>query len=132
MEENYRENITLNSAARAIGYNKNYLSRCFHQATGVNFRQFVNYQRVQYVSKDLQQGGRSISESALASGFQNLRSFNRAFRALMGASPRNCFGASAEKLALHNEETTADSCDLPQSLPFHSESDAETGCPTDE
>ena len=108
VEENYRENITLSSAARAIGYNKNYLSRCFHQATGVNFRQFVNYQRVQCACKELQQGGRSISEAALASGFQNLRSFNRAFRALMGESPRACFGAPAEEPASDTEGAAAD------------------------
>lgn len=69
VEENYRENITLASAARAIGYNENYLSRCFHQATGVNFRRFINYHRIQCVCQRVKADGRSISELALASGF---------------------------------------------------------------
>ena len=122
VEEYYRDNITLGSAARAIGYNENYLSRCFHQATGVNFRQFLNYQRVQCVCRELQQGGRSISEAALASGFQNLRSFNRAFRALMGASPRTCFGVLPANPALGKEEDAAnDDCAGRSSMPPGSE-----------
>lgn len=93
VEENYRENITLSSAARMIGYNESYLSRCFHQATGVNFRQFVNYHRIQCVLHELCPDGRGISELALSSGFQNLRSFNRAFSAFMGMSPREYLAA---------------------------------------
>lgn len=91
VEENYRENITLSTAARRIGYNENYLSRCFHQATGINFRQFVNYHRVQCVCSNWRLDGRTITELALASGFQNLRSFNRAFREFLSASPREYF-----------------------------------------
>lgn len=98
VEENYRENITLSTAARAIGYNENYLSRCFHQATGINFRRFVNYHRVQCVCRSRQSDGRTISELALASGFQNLRSFNRAFHEFLGASPREYFGGQERGL----------------------------------
>ena len=91
---------------------------------GGNLRQFVNYQHVQCVCKKLQLGGRSISESALASGFQNLRSFNRVFRALIGTSPRTCFGASAEKPVLDTagngsspSETISQECSREQDEP---------------
>lgn len=93
VEENYRENITLASAAKVIGYNESYLSRCFHQATGINFRRFVNYHRIQCVLHEMQPNGRGISELALNSGFQNLRSFNRAFNEFMGMAPREYISA---------------------------------------
>lgn len=88
VEENFREDISMASAAQALGYNRSYLSRQFHQAMGVNFRSFINYQRVQYVVHQMHAGAANISELALASGFQNLRSFNRAFKAMMGDAPR--------------------------------------------
>lgn len=98
VEENYCENITMSSAARAIGYNENYLSRCFHQATGINFRRFVNYHRIQCVCRSRQSDEGTLSELALASGFQNLRSFNRAFHEFLGMSPREYFGKQTRVL----------------------------------
>ena len=91
VEANYRESITLATAARALGYHASYLSRCFHQATGLNFRQFVNYQRVQCVCRDRLAHDGSLTELALQSGFQTLRSFNRAFLAFFGMPPREYF-----------------------------------------
>lgn len=88
VEENFREDISMDSAARALGYSRSYLSRQFHQAMGINFRSFINCQRVQYVVHQMRAGAANISELALASGFQNLRSFNRAFKAMMGDAPR--------------------------------------------
>ena len=88
VEENFREDISMASAAQALGYNRSYLSRQFHQALNINFRSFINYQRVQYVFHRMRAGETNISELALYSGFQNLRSFNRAFKSLMGDVPR--------------------------------------------
>ncbi|MBE6883032.1 MAG: AraC family transcriptional regulator [Ruminococcaceae bacterium] len=93
VEENYRENITLSDAARAIGYSESYISRCFHQTAGINFRRFLNYYRIQYVCRNMSDK-KGISELALAAGFQNLRSFNRAFQESMGMAPRDYFGKS--------------------------------------
>lgn len=88
VEENYREDISLRSAAQAIGYNKSYLSRQLHQAIPMNFRSFVNFQRIQYVCRQIRVEKRSLTELALASGFQSLRSFNRAFQEFMNMPPR--------------------------------------------
>lgn len=87
VEENYRENITVKSAAKEIGYDENYISRYFHQIIGINFRQFVNQHRVEYAFELLEHTDRKISDIALECGFQNIRSFNRAFVALIGKTP---------------------------------------------
>lgn len=85
--ENYRENITLKTAARAIGYDENYLSRYFHQAVGMNFRRFLNQYRIEYACHLLQNRAANIADVALQAGFQNIRSFNRAFQDVMGKTP---------------------------------------------
>ena len=74
------------SAAQPLGYNRSYLSRQFHQVLNINLRSFINYQRVQYIFHQMRAGETNISKLALSSGFQNLRSFNRAFKSLMGAT----------------------------------------------
>lgn len=99
VEENFREDISMASAAQALGYNRSYLSRQFHQALNINFRSFINYQRVQYVFQQMRAGETNISELALSSGFQNLRSFNRAFKSLMGDTPRTCRKTSSSEHA---------------------------------
>ena len=86
VEEHYREDITLKSAARAIGYHENYLSHYFHQVVGVNFRRFLNQYRVDYACRRMA-GSVRLSELALECGFQNIRCFNRAFLEITGMTP---------------------------------------------
>lgn len=87
VKENYRENITMKTAARAIGYDANYLSRYFHQMVGMNFRRFIHQYRIEYACSLLEEPGFSIADVALLSGFQNIRSFNRAFQEIMQKTP---------------------------------------------
>lgn len=87
VEDNYRENITIKSAARSIGYDENYLSRYFHSTVGMNFRRYINQYRIEYACHFMGIGGRKISDIALESGFQNIRSFNRAFLESIGMTP---------------------------------------------
>lgn len=87
VEENYREDISMKQAARALGYSENYLSRAFHTAVGMNFRQYVNQYRVQLACRLIEQRRGSMTRIAMESGFQNIRSFNRAFMRATGRTP---------------------------------------------
>ncbi len=87
VEENYRENITMKSAAKEIGYDENYLSRYFHQMVGMNFRRFVNQYRIEYACNLIEEDSMRLSDIALECGFQNIRSFNRAFMDTLGDTP---------------------------------------------
>lgn len=87
VEENYREDITMKSAAKAIGYDENYLSRYFHQMVGMNYRRFINQYRVEYACHLIADKSGRISDIALECGFQNIRSFNRAFQDIMQETP---------------------------------------------
>lgn len=92
VEERFREDISLNSAAAAIGYSPNYLSRFFHAAVGMHFRRFLNQYRVQYACHLLEENAYSVTQIALECGFQNIRSFNRAFLEIMGHPPTRSAG----------------------------------------
>lgn len=97
VEQHFREDISLGQAAQALGYNRNYLSRQFHQMLSMNFRSFVNFQRVQYICHQMRVGSDSISSYALSGGFQSLRNFNRAFHEVMGMTPREYLSQTARK-----------------------------------
>lgn len=86
--EHYRENITLKQFAHEHGYNTNYCSHCFHSATLMNFREFVNLIRIQQSKQLLLETSSSITEIAFECGFQSVRSFNRAFLDTTSVSPR--------------------------------------------
>lgn len=86
--EHYRENITLKQFAHENGYNTNYCSHCFHSATLMNFREFVNLIRIQKSRQLLLDTSSSITEIAFECGFQSVRSFNRAFLDMTSVSPR--------------------------------------------
>lgn len=83
----FREDITLRSAAAVLGYDPGYLSRCFRRLTRTNFRQFLNACRVAHACQLISSGTRSMTEAALESGFQSVRTFNRAFREQTGRAP---------------------------------------------
>lgn len=90
VSEHYREDISLEGMAAALGYESHYLSRCFHAQLGKNFKQFVNEYRVHYAKQLILTAGRELTmiEIAFACGFRSVRNFNRAYRAIEGMEPR--------------------------------------------
>lgn len=85
--ENYKENITLRSAAKVLGYEEHYLSRCFHNVIPMHFSNYVNLFRVDAAKELLQRSDLSVTEIAEQSGFQSIRSFNRVFLEVTGKKP---------------------------------------------
>ena len=83
----FREEITLRSVAALLGYDPGYLSRCFHRLTRMNYRAFLNAYRVDHARRLIATGSYSMTEAALESGFQSVRTFNRAYREQTGHAP---------------------------------------------
>ena len=88
IEQNFREDISVKSAAKELGYHHQYISRIFNQTMHINFKSLVNQYRFEYARRLLTDGSISISEAAFESGFQSIRTFNRIYRELSGHSPR--------------------------------------------
>jgi YesN/AraC family two-component response regulator len=87
IEANYLSGISLHTLADALGYSYDYISRVFSQRFHLHFTTLVNQYRCEYATNLLTNKELSITEIALQSGFQSIRSFNRIFRLITGKSP---------------------------------------------
>lgn len=95
IEAHFRENISVESLARALGFSDRYLSRFLNEAMNTHFKELVNQYRFEYAEELLRSSDRPMAEIAFESGFQSVRSFNRVYRALAGSAPRRERGESA-------------------------------------
>jgi len=86
LHDNFKRNVTLSSAASALGYNASYLSRSFRQTLGMSFHQYLNMLRLREAAVLLSKGNAS-EYSALESGFRSVRTFYRAFSEEFGCTP---------------------------------------------
>lgn len=86
----YSEDLSLQEIAEHLGYEYHYLSRFFSNTVHTNFRVFLNQYRLEH-AKTLMRDSRgkevNISDIALESGFQSIRTFNRAFKKYTGIEP---------------------------------------------
>ncbi len=78
----------MNDLVEKVYSNKLYLSRTINTMSGRNFRQFVNYHRVQYAMTLFRKDPKlKIGEVAALSGFNSGVSFNMAFKVNIGKTP---------------------------------------------
>lgn len=82
------EKFCIEELAAAIFSNRAYLSKAINYFSGRNFRQFVNYYRVNYsielMKKDPQL---KVMELAMMSGFHSVVTYNLAFKINTGTTP---------------------------------------------
>lgn len=88
----YAENVTLKGAAQHFGYEYHYFSHLLSQQYNINFRRLLNQYRVEAAVHLLESTSLPITDIALKSGFQTIRSFNHVFREYTGRSPREYRG----------------------------------------
>lgn len=87
IEKHYQEDISLDDAAKAVGFSRYYLTRCLKEAMGKSFLQFLHEYRVKKAEKLLLTGEMTMTEIASSTGFGSISSFNRVFKELKGCSP---------------------------------------------
>jgi AraC-like DNA-binding protein len=85
--ENYKENINLESIANHLHISKYYISHLLNDKLGISFNDYLNSLRIADAASLLELGECDISEIAGSCGFNTLRTFNRAFRSVQGMSP---------------------------------------------
>lgn len=78
------DDIHLSEVARHCSVSEGHLSRMFHHATGLTFREYLTQVRVEHAKALLMRTNRSVTEIAYESGFQSLSQFHRVFRKLNG------------------------------------------------
>lgn len=84
----FTEDVSLTGMARELGYSPYALSRVFSGTFHMNFNQYLNEMRLDYVCSILKYSDQTITEAYENAGFQSQRTFNRAFRERYGISPR--------------------------------------------
>ncbi len=87
INNNFNEDISLNSVAERFFISPCYLSRTFKRVTGSSFTEYVNGVRIKEARRLLSKTDMSISEVAISVGFKSTTHFGRAFKALVGISP---------------------------------------------
>lgn len=88
IDEGFREELSLGEIAQRVNVSAGYFSMMFKQAMGLNFVDYVARLRVEKAKNLLQNPKFRVSEVAYEVGFQSLSQFNRTFRRIIGASPR--------------------------------------------
>lgn len=87
LDEHFKENITTEGIAAALGYNPSYLSRYFKSGFQIGIHQYLTIIRLKHAVMLLCEGKKSITYCAMESGFHSMRTFYRAFESEFGCSP---------------------------------------------
>lgn len=89
IQQNFREDITLNQAASAAGLQMHSFCRFFKSLTNRTFSDFLNEVRIGFACKLLQQSDLPVTQIALESGYTNISYFNRCFKKINNISPKD-------------------------------------------
>lgn len=87
LDANYRYDITLETLAARFGYSKSRFSHLFHTYFGCGIPEYVNNLRCRNAALLLTQESVSLTDAALTSGFESMRTFYRSFKKTFGVSP---------------------------------------------
>lgn len=86
VDSHIQSDISLSDISEYIGFSPSYTSRIFPKVTGMNFKTFVNTNKIEYAKK-LLADGYTIPDVMTAIGCLSRKSFNRAFNQYTGMSP---------------------------------------------
>ena len=85
--KHYAEPITMQDAAKEIGYDYHYLSNLLQKSLRTTFRTLLNEYRISHARNLLLTGEGTISSVAVECGYDSLCSFNRNFKEITGTTP---------------------------------------------
>ena len=87
IDNNYQNNIKLESIAPLFGYNSAYLGKLFTKAIGENFNSYVDHRRIEHSKKLLEQKNIKVYEVSEQVGYKNVDYFHKKFKKYVGISP---------------------------------------------
>ena len=88
VRKHYREKISLDEIAEAVGISPTYLSRLFRKETGVCLQDFINEVRVTRAAELLRYSAKSLPEIAYYVGFPNQSYLGKIFKKYKNMTPR--------------------------------------------
>ncbi len=87
IDNNYQNNIKLETIAPLFGYNSAYLGKLFTKAIGENFNSYVDHRRIEHSKKLLEQQTLKVYEISEQVGYKNVDYFHKKFKKYVGISP---------------------------------------------
>lgn len=87
LHENFTKNIRLNDVCKIALMSVSSFSCVFKQITGQSFSEYLNYLRICHAQKLLTESDASITDIALACGYNETPYFNKIFKRLTGKTP---------------------------------------------
>lgn len=87
IEKNFSELLTLDTLSNFSGFNKKYLCRVFKEYTSKTPIEYINELRVENAAFLIREKGKSVTDSAFESGFNELSYFCKIFKRYKGLSP---------------------------------------------
>ena len=84
--ENYTQDINIQTIARSLYMDRGRISALFSKYTGMRLNQYINMLRVSHANEMLEKGA-GVTETALESGFQSVRTFSSVYKKIMGTTP---------------------------------------------
>lgn len=88
IEREYAAHLTLAELARAAGMSKQYFCHFFKRMTGCSPIEYLNRHRIEMACYRLMSGAQNVTELAYACGFNDLSYFIRAFKRIVGVTPK--------------------------------------------
>lgn len=86
---NFTQNLSLTTLEENLHISKHYISHLFGDKLNIGFNDYINSLRITYAARLLRETNDPIIDISENSGFNSLRTFNRAFKKHMGISPRD-------------------------------------------
>ena len=93
------EEVTLESASRALGISASHLSHFFSERMHTNFRRFINAIRIEKARLMMRDPNLTLTEICDACGYTNMRTFRRAFRQELGCLPSDHIAAMRSRVS---------------------------------
>lgn len=94
---NFKENITLDDLSKELNISKYYISHLINLKLKQNLNTYLNSLRIDEACHLLKDDNKKIADISEDVGFGTIRSFNRAFKQIMGISPKK-YRENMEKL----------------------------------
>ena len=87
IKENYRQDISMQDAARAMNYSETYFCKLFKQCFGKNFTSYLTEYRVTEAKKLLIEPMANVRDIGKAVGYGDSNYFAKVFKRITGHSP---------------------------------------------
>lgn len=89
--DHYTEPITIKELAGLANLNPVYLGNLFKQTTGLTFRQYLTFIRLNHAEDMLRSGEYNVNEAAELCGFSDVFYFSKVFKENRGCSPSKIY-----------------------------------------